>query len=269
MSSLTAKSRSFRELAEVCAAAGVSGVSLIHSHYRQFLASGETVGDMLRASEETGVRVVDVEGVRAILEPDPLGRTAAAAERLFEMADVFGAEGLVVLSNLEGDAPIAIARMAEFCDRAARHDLVVLVEPVPVTGLRDLRSTWNLLEEARKPNVGLVLDTWHFTRGAGDLPMLRGLPQHAIRRVQISDGPVVPPHGVDYLQDTLTNRLVPGDGDFDLAGILGALDDLRAEVDWNVEVCSSVLDALPPAEAASRAADGARRVLRQAGRAVS
>ena len=76
---------------------------------------------------------------------------------------------------------------------------------------------------------------------------------------------LVGPLGLDYLEDTLSNRLPPGEGELDLAGIIGALADIGADVTWDMEIRSSVLDALPAPEAALRATRATRAVLASAG----
>jgi sugar phosphate isomerase/epimerase len=265
LSSHTASRATFRELAAAATATGVSAIALTYGEYRRFAAGGERDADMVAAAREHNVDVVDIEAVYAVLEPDPSGRTAAYADRLFALADVFGAKSIGVHSNVEGDVETAAKRLADFCDRAAAHGVALGVEPVPVMGLRDLATAWQIMARADRPNMGLVLDTWHFSRGAGSLDMIRSLPGHAFKTVQISDGRLAPDPGLDYLEDTLTNRMLPGQGEFDLTGIIHALQDVGADVGWDMEICSSALDRLPGHEAARRAVEATRSVLSSAG----
>ncbi len=95
--------------------------------------------------------------------------------------------------------------------------------------------------------------------------MIRSLPGRAFKTVQISDGRLEPAPGLDYLEDTLTNRMLPGEGEFDLTGIIAALQYVGADVVWDMEICSAALDRLPGAEAARRAAEATRSVLAAAG----
>jgi sugar phosphate isomerase/epimerase len=261
MSSHTASRGSFRELVEATAGAGVNAIALTYQDYRRFARAGESDVDMVTAADDLGVRVADVEALFGAFEPDPDGRTADFADRLFRVADLFGSDSIGGHSNVEGGVDAAAVRLADLCDRAADHRLAIGIEPVAVMDVRDLATAWEIVARADRPNVGLVVDTWHFTRGAGSLEMIRSLPGTAFRTVQMSDGPLVAPPGLDYLEDTLANRLPPGEGEFDLLGIIRALSDIGAEVVWDMEICSTVLDALPGPEAARRAADATRRVL--------
>jgi len=70
---------------------------------------------------------------------------------------------------------------------------------------------------------------------------------------------------VNLLHATLHERQLPGDGEFDLDGIVGALRATGTEAPIGVEVFSDALHALTSNEAARRAAEATRRVLREAG----
>jgi sugar phosphate isomerase/epimerase len=265
MSSHTVNSPTFRALVEATASAGVPAIALTYDQYRRFSRAGESDAEMQAIAASNGVRVVDIEALFAVLEADPSGRTAAHAERLFGLAEVFGAQSIGTHSNFDGDMEVAAGRLRSLCDTAAARGLSVGVEPVPVMTLGDLATAWDVIEYSGAANAGLVLDTWHFSRGAGTLEMVRALPARAFRTVQISDGALAGPPDLGYLDDTLTNRLPPGEGEFDLTGIVQALLAIGADVRWDMEICSSLLDALPGTEAALRATKATRAVLAAAG----
>jgi sugar phosphate isomerase/epimerase len=269
MSSMAVRQPTFRTLVESTVAAEVTAIALSHAHYRSFLLGGESGDAMVALAASHGVEVVDVEALFRVLEPDPDGRTAAFAQQLFEVADAFGAASVGTHSNFDGNLDAAAQRLGELADRAARYGLALGVEPVSVMGLGDLETAWDVVARTGRSNVGLVLDTWHFYRGAGTLDMVVKLPPGAIRTVQISDGTAVPPAGMDYLTDTLANRLVPGEGEFDLESVIRCVDASGSDVAWDMEICSTELDALPGPDAAIRAAQATRGVLAAARRPPS
>jgi sugar phosphate isomerase/epimerase len=59
-------------------------------------------------------------------------------------------------------------------------------------------------------------------------------------------------------------RLLPGDGDGDVAGFVRLLDEIGAKAPIGVEVISDELAALAPEEAARRAGSATRAVLARA-----
>jgi sugar phosphate isomerase/epimerase len=266
MSSIAVRTSTFKELVEFVAGADVHSLALSYPDYRRFSAGGESDDEMVHLAADSGVRVVDIEALFGVLEPDPDGRTAAHAERLFRVAELFRAGSIGTHSNFDGDLDVAAQRLADLCKKAGERGIVLGVEPVAVMSLSDLSVAWTIIQHSGCANVGLVLDTWHFWRGAGTLEMIRSLPAHAFKTVQISDGSPTQDPELDYLHDALANRLPPGEGELDLIGIAHALADIGAyQVTWEMEISSSVLDALPGAEAARRAAQATRDVLTAAG----
>src|ERR1700746_3084196 len=144
LSSHTASRETFRDLVAATAGAGVPAIALTYREYRRFAAGGEEDADMVAVARDHGMQVVDIEALYAVLEPDPTGRTAAHADRLFRLADLFGPPRIGVHANSGGDVDPAAERLAVFWAQAAAHGLVVGVEPVPVMGLRDLATAWQI-----------------------------------------------------------------------------------------------------------------------------
>ena len=69
----------------------------------------------------------------------------------------------------------------------------------------------------------MCVDSWHHFRGTCDWEELAAIGADRVISIQINDGPAQPMLD-DYLEDTLANRLVPGDGDFDLVRFVRSLD---------------------------------------------
>ena len=88
---------------------------------------------------------------------------------------------------------------------------------------------------------GVLVDTWHTTRAgvtAGDLAAYDGTRVHAL---QINDLPTAAEP--DLFAETMHRRLLPGEGDADLVGIVRALDGAGVGCPWGVEVFSGELRA--------------------------
>ncbi len=77
--------------------------------------------------------------------------------------------------------------------------------------------------------------------------------------LQVNDAAAVA--GDDLLVETMTARLLPGDGVVDFAALCASLDHIGAEPNVAPEVFNPGLAALGPAELAARVAASTRRVL--------
>ncbi|HEY5097506.1 MAG TPA: hypothetical protein VII46_05625, partial [Acidimicrobiales bacterium] len=94
------------------------------------------------------------------------------------------------------------------------------------------------------------------------LEALRAVPGPLVLGIQLDDGPLEPEP--DLVEATLHAREVPGQGAFDLPGIVRALRDTGTMAPVGVEVFSDALHALRPEDAARVAAEATRETLRKA-----
>ena len=88
------------------------------------------------------------------------------------------------------------------------------------------------------PRAGLLLDTWHFFRGATTWDDLASVPLDAIAYVQFDDA-LPPEAGRSMIAETLHRRALPGEGELDLRRFAGTLLDRG----WAGTVSAEVLNA--------------------------
>jgi sugar phosphate isomerase/epimerase len=179
------------------------------------------------------------------------------------MADVFAPHHMNV-GVLEGPDELGpldrvVERFARVCDAAAEHGTRVAFEFLPWTGVADLGTAVDVVQAAGRPNGGVVLDAWHYFRGRPDEARLRSLAAGDVVAVQLddADAEVVGP----LFEDTMFRRRLPGEGTFDLVGLIQTLDGIGVDVPYSVEIMSTVEQARPVEEAARRAHDAAAGVL--------
>jgi sugar phosphate isomerase/epimerase len=114
---------------------------------------------------------------------------------------------------------------AEVCDEAAKHGVVVTLEPQSRGIINNLNTTKAALEfvaEMRRPNFRLMLDTFHMEAEGEDIAA-------GIRAVAASDQ-LLHMHVAD------TARKVPGAGSIDFRAVLGALRSVGFDRGVTVEV---------------------------------
>ena len=90
------------------------------------------------------------------------------------------------------------------------------------------------MKAAGRANAGLIVDPIHFDRAGSTTDELRALPREYFRYLQFCDAPAERPTDLQtLLYQARAERLMPGQGGLDLAGILRALPD---DIPLSIEV---------------------------------
>jgi sugar phosphate isomerase/epimerase len=245
------------ERAAAAVAAGFGGIALAPDELRIARAAGLGAADLRGTLDEIGIVVTDLEPLRGW---DGEEGAREDEEAMYELADACGATRLTAI-QVVGDevAPEDVAeRFAALCDRAAEHGVTVVFEPRASSPIEDPAGAAALLERAGRPNVAIAVDHYHAHRGGWGVEevVAAGIPVAAIHLNDTTAVPLDSP-----LADALENRLAPGEGDLDVAAFIASLKAAGIDAPYAVEVLSAAARELPLAEAATRAATGARTAL--------
>ncbi|MFJ6460764.1 sugar phosphate isomerase/epimerase family protein [Streptomyces sp. NPDC091387] len=196
--------------------------------------------------------------------------SAAALEtetRFFELAEIAGIPSVkscaVYPPGVEMPPTDVLAeRFGAMCDRAAARGLNVSLEAMAVMPGFTYQVASDVIAAADRPNAGLLVDMWHLFRdptGLGSIDQLTGA---QIAGVEFGDAPRTA--SPDVMNEVLSGRLLPGDGDFDITGLLHRLDAKGVDVAPSAEVLSADLRALPLSENIARTAAAVRASLEKA-----
>ncbi|WP_036496773.1 sugar phosphate isomerase/epimerase [Nocardia sp. BMG111209] len=242
-------------------AAGFGRVSVSPFDVATAAQAGTTPADLGRRLRDAGLEVV-LDGLMNWYPGRPLTSSPTAAFTAPEVLDMCAAlrpAALTVLARptCEISPDEVAAAFGDLCDRAQESDTRVQLEFMPMMAIGDLAAAWTVVGAADRANGGLLFDTWHFYRGNPDFGTLANLPGDRIFGVQVADSTV--PEG-SLIEDTF-RRAVPGDGRFDLEGVLRALDRIGGLRWIGPEVISPVTAAMPPVEAAHLTATRIRTLL--------
>jgi sugar phosphate isomerase/epimerase len=262
------------ERAAAAAEAGFKKIGMTDGQYEAELAAGRSDREIRATLDRHGIHCAEIEflygwagtgdgpGFPGMGKVDWRERL----ELLLRLADVVGAHhlncGEVGFYGPLRPIPEVAEQFAGICDRAAEHNLVCVLEFFAWGELRDAATAWAIVQRANRGNAGILVDAWHFFRGVPNLQQLRAIPGEAIKLVQLCDGG--PPEG-ELPADTTSRRRLPGDGSFDLVGLLGAIKDIGANPPFAIEIMSDELKKLPAVEQAKKARESTIRVLRSAG----
>jgi sugar phosphate isomerase/epimerase len=258
-------------------AAGYAGVSLQPGEHARLAASGMSDAELRRRIAGEGLAIAEYDAITTWLPGHtppvsfaPEFRRALASqtpERLIPLAASIGARSLTVV-ELYGARPALddfAAEFARICDLAAPHGLLVHLEFLPWAGVPDLQSAHEIIRRAGRANGGLLIDSWHLFRSGSSLEELRKVPGERVLAVQLDDAPAQAE--ADLFEETQHRRLLPGQGSFDLVGLIRTLDEIGSRAPLGVEIFSDELARKPIDQVVRTTAEATRRVVERARRA--
>lgn len=242
----------FAERCRAAANAGFAGIGLHIDDYQQMLAAGIDNTALQHQLDRHRIELREIEflGGWVTAPDDDTARHAAAgalaAGSAFSphhvTAGEFGGGGL--------DIDVAAARLRAVCDLVADAGLRVAVEAFPWSALSNVGMARAVIEASGAANAGLMIDVWHFYNSRSALSDLDGLAPERIVAVQLNDGRIVDD---DFLIEARRGRLLPGDGELDVAGLLRGLLHVGFRGPYCVEVNYPEFRELPIDDMASLA----------------
>jgi sugar phosphate isomerase/epimerase len=260
-----------RERLEAALAGGFTGISLWGRDYWAARREGFSDADLSALLGDYGLAVAEIDpawwwlpGADEItiaeeFDTEEVFRYPEA--EMFRIGEAVGARSLNAVDVFGGhwSTEQAAEAFALLCDRAAEHGMLVHIEALPWSRIPDVAAAWEIARVADRPNGGVAVDAWHYFRAGADEASLRSVPGDRVLGIQLDDGPTRAE--ANLVEATLHERLLPGDGEFDLPSLLRALRDIGAVAPIGVEVFSDALHDLPAVEAAHRAGMATRRAL--------
>jgi sugar phosphate isomerase/epimerase len=252
----------FREMVEAAAAGGFAGLSLWPTEsWSKARDAGLSAADMRSILDDNGLVVNDVDALIRHVGGAP-GMRGPPESLMFEAGEALGARllNMVIMGAQPADLDQMAEHFADVYDRAAEHGLTVHLEFVPFMAVPDAATAWQVVERSGRPG-GVMVDSWHCFRGPTTDADLRAIPGERVLGIQINDAPTEPATD-DPVLETLHHRLVPGEGDIDLVGLLRVLREIGSTAPLTAEVFSDALQAeSTPAEISVRVGDAMRALV--------
>ena len=182
----------------------------------------------------------------------------------FHMCDLFGVKhincGLMENYSVEYTAQ----KLKELCVRAGAY--TIGVEPMPYSGLPDVKKAWQVVKASGCDNAKLILDSWHWIRAGQsyDPSVLADVPADKVVSIQINDVQAHP-YAASILRDeSMHDRMIPGTGHGDTAGFVKMIVDKGIDPKVvGVEVISDEILSHGVAEAAKENYEATSAVLKK------
>jgi len=218
------------------------------------MASSAMRRETIACLRDAGMGVLDASGARLRPETD-----MAAFAPFIDAAAELGARHILA-SGDDPDEPRLAARFAELCELAGRSGLTVNLEFVPWMSVADLTLAARMVRTVARANFGIAVDALHFDRSRSRLSDLAALPRTWFRYVQLCDAPRAWASDRESLiHEAVSERLFPGEGAIDLAGLLRALP---SGIPIALEIPTATLArTTPAAERLQRAVAATRKLL--------
>ncbi|MEV4357555.1 TIM barrel protein [Nonomuraea sp. NPDC049625] len=198
----------------------------------------------------------DFEAVPA----DLLARNLRRAEHKFRTMERLGADLLLVCSNVSpeaiGDDELAASQLRLLAERAAEHGIRIAYEALAWgRHVNEYLHAWRLVRMADHPNLGTCLDSFHILSRGSDPIGIEAIPGEKIFFLQLADAPLL---AMDVLQWSRHHRCFPGQGNFDVAGLVRHVLDAGYTGPLSLEVFN---DHFRQAGTARTARDGMRSLI--------
>jgi sugar phosphate isomerase/epimerase len=257
---------SLPELIEEAGRHGFGTLAVTPPGYRRARAAGLSVADLRAMLNDNGVHVAVIDPLMSGLPGSPKPDEVPEQFREgflhdeaygYEVAEALEAKILNIAHFLGRKVPIAelADAIGKISARAAQRGFGVSLEFIPDTGMPDLVTAAEIVRQVNAPNLGVLFDTWHFSRSGGTLEQLAALPRGAINAFQLSDR-TPPPPGTPYVP--MSGRSFPGEGEMPLAEIIRLARANRPTLSVEIEVFNAELRALPTPAAAKLLSDKTR-----------
>jgi 2-keto-myo-inositol isomerase len=205
--------------------AGYEVIELRDNKLDQFLTQGslDDVRLMLREANVAAwtINAISLIGVggaagtaRAVARCRELSRYAQAIECPW----VLGVPGPIEGRTEAQIMSDTIAAVQEMGDAAAEFGVGLAFEFMgfPWAAIRDVAGAWAIVQQANRPNLGIIMDTAHFYAGGSTLESIKEVDPKRLVVLHINDVE-------DVAKPDITDghRLYPGDGVIPLQDILG------------------------------------------------
>lgn len=178
----------------------------------------------------------------------------------FDVMERLGVDLALACSNAlptaVNDLDLTAEQLHRVGELAAEHGVTIAYEALAWgTHINRVRQSWDAVVLADHPAITLALDVFHILSRGDDAGVLAGIPGDRIGFMQIADAPQM---DMNVLNWSRHYRSFPGQGDLDVAELVGTVIDAGYRGPLSLEVFSDVVREASPR---LNALDGMRSLL--------
>jgi sugar phosphate isomerase/epimerase len=254
----------FRVRVETAAKAGFTAMGFWHTDIVEIRRT-YSFREMKRILEDNGVTQIEVEWLLDWFCTDHRRAVSDGTRMLLlDAAEGLGARHIKIgdLGNDCADVPLMAEEFGLLCRQAAERGTNVLFEMLPAAFSRapSLDHVLAICRGSGAKNGGVMLDNLHLQRtGTAPEHIVRKIGRDIPLGVEINDGTLAVP--VNFVDSVVNKRLLPGDGEFDIAAFLHAVWTQGYDGPIGVEVLNEYIRKWPLETAATEAFSKTRQVV--------
>ena len=244
---------------DAAARAGFDGVEIFEN---DLLASPLTPEAIRARCADLGLRIDLYQPMRDIeAGPEPeFARNLRRARHKFELMRRLGADTVLVCSSVSpqavDDDALAAEQLSRLADLAGESGIRVAYEALAWgRHVSTYDHAWRIVETAGHPALGTCLDSFHILSRGSDPQGIAHIPGEKIFFLQLADAPLL---AMDVLQWSRHYRCFPGQGGFDVAGLVRQVLATGYDGPLSLEVFN---DVFRQADAGPTAVDARRSLL--------
>ncbi|MEU3336489.1 TIM barrel protein [Streptomyces sp. NPDC006668] len=252
-------SGSLTEKLTAASRAGFDGVEIFEN---DLLASPLAPEEIRARCADLGLGIDLYQPLRDIeaVPEEEFTRNLRRARHKFELMRRLGADTVLVCSSVSpsavDDDALAAEQLSRLADLAREFGIRVAYEAL-AWGRRisTYDHAWHVVETAGHPSLGTCLDSFHILSRGSDPKGIEDIPGEKIFFLQLADAPLL---AMDVLQWSRHHRCFPGQGGFDVAGLVRHVLRTGYSGPLSLEVFN---DVFRQAEAGPTAVDAHRSLL--------
>jgi sugar phosphate isomerase/epimerase len=246
---------SLQDRAASAARAGFKGLGLWHADLAH-LRGQHSLPEMKRILEDHGIVHLELEFLTNwFVEGEKRKASDATRRLLLESAAALGARHIKVGDFFKTPVPMEklIEEFAQLCAEAREHGTRIVFEFMPFSRIDSLDDAAALVNGAAQPNGGICVDLWHVVKLGIPYAKMAAFPAQYLMSIELNDGYLEAPSGMDMVTETTCHRAFCGEGQFDVRGFVSVMRVAGYAGPWGIEVLNQAQRAWPLDDLTSRA----------------
>ena len=237
----------FRDRVEAMSRVGFKGMGLWHADLAHILEK-RSLKEMKQILDDNGIEHVELEFLNDwFVDGEARKKSDELRRFLLDAAEALSARHIKVgdFDGKKTPMPVLIESFAGLCADAANAGTRVIFELMPISMINTLEDTLAMLEGADAKNGGLILDTWHVVKIGIPYAQVASIPRRFLLGVELDDGYLQAPNGMDIEEETTGHRQFCGEGEFDIPGFIAAVQETGYDGPFGIEVLNLDLRTWP------------------------